>query len=127
MRRLTLAAALALGSVAVQAAGPPPRSVVFFGSWSAFLDDPAKATIADAVVQAKQNPGLHITLKGYASTVGSNAANELLARLRAQIVLDELVADGVSADRISMSAFGPTNYALDPLESRRVEIAFTAP
>jgi outer membrane protein OmpA-like peptidoglycan-associated protein len=66
-----------------------------------------------------------VVVTGYASTIGSAEANTLLSRLRARVVVDALVADGVAADRISLGAVGATSFALDPVQSRRVEIALT--
>jgi outer membrane protein OmpA-like peptidoglycan-associated protein len=124
MRRVFLSAILLLaaGGIAV-AAGPRPRIVVFFQSWSAKLDEAAEQAIRSAAEWAKQHPQASVTVIGYASTVGGAQANEDLSRLRAQIVSDTLVADGVAPARIRRRALGPVDYALDPQETRRVEIA----
>lgn len=124
MRRLLPVAVLLLWAAAASAADLPPRSTVFFGSWSALIDDPARAAIGHIASLAKANPSLKLTVVGYASTIGSAEANTLLSRLRAQMVVDELVADGVPADHITVGSVGATNFAIDPVQSRRVEIAF---
>ncbi len=116
------AALLLMLSAAALAAGPR-HIVVFFGSWSARLDDPAMKAIQGAADWAKQHPDKPLTVIGYASTVGGSQANEDLSKLRAQIVSDTLVADGVPADRIRRRALGAVDYTLDPQETRRVEIA----
>lgn len=107
-------------------AAEPLRTVVYFSSWSALIDKPARDAIAALADKAKAAPAARVALTGYASTVGSAPANTLLAQLRAQVVLDELLADGVPAARIAVRAVGPTSFALDPLESRRVEIVLGA-
>jgi OOP family OmpA-OmpF porin len=122
MRRLFLLAALTLVA-GTAAADPLPHIVVFFNAWSARLDPAAMQAIQDAADWAKQHPDAPLTVIGYASSVGSVAANHDLARLRAQIVTDTLVADGVAASRIRHAARGPVDFTLDPEEARRVEIA----
>lgn len=123
---LLAAGLLAAGQVAF-AAEPSPRIVVFFQSWSAKLDDAAMRSIQSAADWAKQHPQASLVVVGYASTVGSVSANKDLSRLRAQIVSDTLVTDGVPAERIHHRALGPMDYALDPQETRRVEISLGEP
>jgi outer membrane protein OmpA-like peptidoglycan-associated protein len=124
MRRLLPFAAALLCATVAAAADAPPRSTVFFGSWSALIDKSAHDSIAHVADIAKASPALRLTVIGFASTIGSTTANTLLSRLRAQVVVDELVADGVAADRIDVGAVGATSFALDPVQSRRVEIGF---
>jgi cytochrome c oxidase subunit II len=125
MRRAVLGLAVLLFATSVEVrAAEPEHTVVYFPSWSAFIGKSARLAIAKVAAAAKAHPGGpgHIELTGYASTVGSVQANTLLAQLRAQVVLDELVADGVPADHVMLRSVGATNFVLDPLESRRVEI-----
>ena len=57
----------------------------------------------------------------YADQLGSTEANRTLTRLRAQVVRDTLVADGVPSNRIILQPKGAQGG--DPgVESRRVEI-----
>ena len=128
MRRAVLGlAVLLLMPLADVRAAEPPHTIVYFPSWSAYIGRPALKDIADMAAAAKAHPGDRLELVGYASTVGTVAANTLLAQLRAQVVFDALVEDGVPADRITMRSVGATNFVLDPLESRRVEITLGAP
>ena len=103
------------------------KAVVFFGSWSADIDDSAQAAIADAASWSKDHPKAVIRVEGYASTVGSKKANILLADLRAQVVVDALEAAGVAPRLIRQSGHGPHPYVDTPLEARRVEIVLRAP
>jgi outer membrane protein OmpA-like peptidoglycan-associated protein len=130
MRRwlpIIASAAALLAAATVARAADQQHAVVYFSSWSALIDQPAHDAIATIAAAARQSPADRIALTGYASTVGSTAANTLLAQLRAQMVLDELVADGVAPDRITQRALGATNFVLDPIESRRVEITLGEP
>ncbi len=123
MRRLLLPAVLLAACAAAVAAEKRPHVLVFFQSWSAKLDDAAAQAIQSAAEWAKQHPDAKLVVVGYASTVGSNRANQDVSQLRAQIVSDTLVADGVAPARIRRRALGPVDYTLDPQETRRVEIS----
>jgi outer membrane protein OmpA-like peptidoglycan-associated protein len=116
---LLVAASAAFGTAH---ADGPARFVVYFGSWSALIEPKAQQIVAAAVAAAKQNAAAPLRVTGYASTVGSVAANTLLSQLRAQVVNDELVAEGVDAGRITLTATGPTSFVVEPVESRRVVI-----
>lgn len=124
--RPLLALAVLLAGAPVGHAAGLPHVVVFFQSWSANLDDAATHAIQTAADWAKQHPQDTVTVLGFASPVGSNAANQDLSRLRAQIVSDTLVADGVPVERIQRRALGPLPDANDEQEARRVEIALGA-
>ncbi|MEJ0017413.1 MAG: OmpA family protein [Acetobacteraceae bacterium] len=123
---LLLVMCAAIGS-ARAAETPPQRFVVFFQEWSAAIDDPATDVIRQAAAWAKSHPGDVAHVNGFASTIGSRAANILLADLRAQVVVDLLVADGLDAKRVRQRGHGPVKYALSPTESRRVEISVGRP
>jgi len=109
-----------------QAAGPPAQSfVVYFSEWSAAMDDSAQAIVTHAADYAKEHPRAAVAVNGFASTIGSRKANDLLADLRAQVVVDQLVTDGIQENRIRQRGHGPKQYALTPQESRRVEVSIT--
>jgi outer membrane protein OmpA-like peptidoglycan-associated protein len=115
---LLLAAATAPGTARAETA----RFIVFFGSWSALIEPAAQQVVAAAAAAAKQDATAPISITGYASTVGGAEANKLLSQLRAQMVSDELVADGIDANRIVLTATGATNFMIEPVESRRALI-----
>jgi outer membrane protein OmpA-like peptidoglycan-associated protein len=133
MRRLTAICLVSLMSVAVhsartQAADPVPtqKVVVYFQEWSAAFDDAATATIAKAADYAKKHPGLPVRVAGFADPTGSKQANVLMSELRAQVVVDQLVEDGVPARSIGQVGRGSVQFALTSQESRRVEISVGA-
>ena len=125
MHRLGLALLLCVAATgSLRAAdSPPPKFVVYFQEWSAALDDPAQSVISQAAEWMKSHPGGVAHVNGFASTVGSRQANILLADLRAQIVVDQMVSDGLAAMRIKQRGHGPVPFALTAQESRRVEIS----
>ncbi|GBR02103.1 OmpA family protein [Acetobacter oeni] len=103
------------------AAGPGRQYVVFFGSGSTALDDPAKNVVAEAAAWSAKRPDLTVEVEGYARNGGDLSADELLAIDRAKVVAQQLVADGVPARRILQKPRAPSNSE-GVVGSRRVEI-----
>lgn len=124
MRRIVFLFLLCFALARADAAEPPAQKfVVFFQEWSARLDDSALAVISRAGDYAKVNPGVAVHVEGFADPTGSRKANALLTDLRAQVVMDQLQADGVPAVRIQGRGHGAVHFALSSQESRRVEIS----
>lgn len=126
MRRWFLLLAMCGLAAPALAAQPAPqggqRFIVFFQEWSAGLDQPALATIAAAAQAAERAPTAAIDVTGYADPLGSVQANIYLTETRAQVVTDQLAADGVARSRIQQHAKGKVPYALSSQESRRVVV-----
>jgi outer membrane protein OmpA-like peptidoglycan-associated protein len=121
MRRVfALALLLGLGACADQ--GPRQTFLVFFEEWSAQIGPQAQGSIAASADYAKRHPNGAITVVGFADPTGSAQANIDISRLRAQVVTDALVANGVDPARITRQARGATSFEQSSLESRRVEI-----
>ena len=121
-----LAAALLSATVVTGAhAAPQPVGVVYFTQWSALLDDAATTAISNIAKDMASKPG-KITVTGYADTTGSNEANDLLSKLRAQMVIDLLKTDGVAANRLKRADKGATPDIGGLNESRRVLITLDA-
>lgn len=123
MRRLLplLILGLLAGTAHAQSA---PNYVVFFQEWSAALDHAAQGVIKRAAGWAKSHPQTPIQITGAADTTGSQRANALLSQLRAQMVVDQLVADGVDEQRITQSGVGSVPSAMSTQQARRVQISF---
>lgn len=125
VRRSLVTGVLLLATVAAgcvrQPVDTPPKSVVFFNSFSADLDGPANGVIREFARDALTAPNRPITVLGYADAAGSPEANRMLSALRAKVVTDALVGQGIAANRITQRPRGATDT--DPgIESRRVEI-----
>jgi outer membrane protein OmpA-like peptidoglycan-associated protein len=103
------------------------RYVVFFKGSSATLADPADAVVVAAAEWAKKHPGMPVVVASYADPYGSQKASADFTRLRAQVVIDGLIGNGVPAARIQRNAIGSVNYQIDAQESRRVEITVGIP
>jgi outer membrane protein OmpA-like peptidoglycan-associated protein len=102
---------------------PAQKFVVFFQSWSAAIDESAQAVISHTADWLKSHPGNVAHVNGFASTIGGRQANILLADLRAQLVVDQLVSDGIDLRRVLQRGHGPVKFELTAQESRRVEIS----
>ena len=127
-RRLPLLAlVLGFAGCSLLHLGPPgaegQKYVIFFQPFSANLDDAAQGALKAASASALDHPSVPVYVAGFASPIGSTAANAALSKTRAQVVADGLVADGVPATRIKRRALGEVDYTLDPIEARRVEIS----
>ncbi|MCW8087839.1 OmpA family protein [Roseococcus sp. MDT2-1-1] len=121
---LTAAPTVPVAAAATPAlSAPTGRSAlpVFFSSWSADIDNPAKEALRELAELAKERPSARLRILGYTSPRGTDEANSLLARLRARVVYDFLVAEGVPANRLRRVNRGPT-AGMGDLESRRVEV-----
>ena len=119
-RILPIAAALLGLSYSAARADLPPVTIVFFVEWSGALDDAADAIIKQAADAALKRPSERIVVTGYADRKGGKQADLYLSELRAQMVVDTLVADGVPASRIRMVAAGA--MPVTGVIGRRVEI-----
>jgi outer membrane protein OmpA-like peptidoglycan-associated protein len=105
-----------------------PATPVFFQEWSSALDSSALTAIAQAAKVANAEPGAKVIVTGAADTLGSAQANKYLSETRAQVVADQLVADGVEASRIKTKSIGETEApgvtsGMPAQFSRRVTIA----
>lgn len=87
--------------------------------------------IAEVAKFLKKYPETSVLLEGHASAVGNASYNKTLSKKRADDVADELIKDGVSADRISTIGLGEerlkneANTASAHAENRRVEAHVT--
>jgi outer membrane protein OmpA-like peptidoglycan-associated protein len=134
-RRAALAALMMLGLtgcgifqekptsyVAQQYKPAMPTFLVFFSPWSSTLDAAGLQAAATAAAAAQKDPAATVNVIGFASTVGPEADNMILARQRADAVHGQLIADGVSPDRVIAMSRGATTYQFTAQEARRVEI-----
>ena len=127
-RSLALAVLMLLASVTIRAADAAEARtfVLYFSSWSALIEPPAEQIIAAAAAAAKEDAAAPGRVPGDASTDGRVEAHTRLTQLRARVVSDALVSDGVDAKRITLTAVGPTPFLVAPVESRRAVIAVGA-
>lgn len=113
-----------------QAAPPGERLQVYFAFDSAKLTPESRQAIASAASDIKARAGGRIEIDGHADRAGSEPYNEQLSQARAQAVRQELVAEGVPAQRITTRAYGertpavPTPDGVAQPENRRTVVEF---
>lgn len=86
------------------------------------LKPEAKAILDNVAGIMKENPGMKITVNGYASREGNPQANQVLSDKRAATVVDYLVSKGVAPDCLKASGLNtsdPISKELSP--NRRID------
>jgi outer membrane protein OmpA-like peptidoglycan-associated protein len=100
----------------------PPRYLVYFDEFSAYLSPRAKETIALVVSKAKAAGAKAITVQARASATGTPQTNMYLAQTRSSIVADQLEADGIAKSMIKQQPIGQTGSRDPSVFNRRVDI-----
>jgi OOP family OmpA-OmpF porin len=98
--------------------GCPPTGIVIRGDeWAvqgqilfdvnkADLKPQAKDLLGRAVTFLKNNPQYHVEIQGHTDATGPKAWNDTLSQMRADSVLEFLVASGVDSSRLTARGFG---------------------
>jgi len=105
---------------------------VYFASSSAWIKEREKKKIKESarLILNSKNVTQGLTVGGYADLRGNAAYNRRLSLKRAEAVRDQLIKEGVPAERLSVKHFGEdtSKTAKKNLwKSRRVEISLTLP
>ncbi|MEI9941010.1 MAG: OmpA family protein [Pseudomonadota bacterium] len=82
---------------------------VKFGFGKHDIEGDAHAEIRKVSTFMKQYPSVKVTVEGYTDDTGPADFNRQLSKERADAVIAALVADGVSAGRLSSAAYGETH------------------
>jgi outer membrane protein OmpA-like peptidoglycan-associated protein len=78
--------------------------VVYFRNGSAAIEPKYKTQLQQLAAQAKDTNGYMVQVQGYASAVGSNAANQKLSMSRADAVTAELQQGGIAPPNVVVPA-----------------------
>lgn len=103
------------------------RNPIVFGSNSADLDPVSGATIDSVAALLEQFPTARVEVQGYTDSDGEEDTNLALSAQRAEVVLQQLVARGIGADRLESQGFGEANPVASndtrdgKAENRRIE------
>jgi len=103
------------------------RSILFDSGKASFKKE------TDQVLQAmtaifKEYPKADFSIEGHTDSQGPKASNQALSDRRANAVRDYLIANGISADRLSAAGFGESTPIANNKtrsgrkENRRVEV-----
>lgn len=93
------------------------RLLVYFDFDRATLQPTSRIDLTRAVDWMKANPTVKVELAGHTDNVGAKDYNRRLSRERAQAVLDYLVGQGVSPQRLSAQGYGMN----EPIASNETE------
>ena len=89
----------------------PINFTVYFDYDKSNLTSQAQTLVSEAASRALENDVDTVVVQGNTDTSGGSAYNQALSERRGRAVRDALIANGVSADRIRVEAFGETNPA----------------
>ena len=100
--------------------------VIYFERDAYKVDDAYHPMLQAHARRMKNTPALRMRVQAHADRVGSSEYNRALSQKRAEMVMRELVALGVPADRIEIAGMGEARRG--PQEStasdRRVELIY---
>ena len=99
-----------------------PIGTVYFDVNQAALPANGVQSLSSVIEYLKANPGATAVVSGYHDPAGNPAANEELAKNRADAVRSSLVAAGIEESRIEMLKPIVTEGEGPPEEARRVEV-----
>lgn len=99
-----------------------------FDTGKSIIRDDSKPIIDQIVEMMRSNPDLKIGVEGHTDNVGTSASNKTLSEARAKSVVAAIIAQGISADRLSPAGFGQDRPIADNsteegrAQNRRVEL-----
>jgi len=85
---------------------PPLEATIPFGEGGFALSPDAERVLADVLASDQFAEGWPIVLRGHTDSVGHDEANLRASRRRAEAVVEWLIENGVSEDRIEIIALG---------------------
>ena len=92
--------------------------MVTFAFDSAQLDSSARAAVDTQVAWLRRHPGIRMSVTGHADLVGPDDYNYRLGLRRARAVVDYMVANGISRNRLDELVSRGENDPLIPTEQR---------
>ncbi|GAA4245254.1 OmpA family protein [Winogradskyella psychrotolerans] len=101
---------------------------ILFNSGKATFQKQTDKVLQSMVAIFKEYPQANFSLEGHTDSDGSKSMNQALSERRANAVRDYLIANGISADRLTAAGFGESNPIASnktragKKENRRVEV-----
>jgi len=101
---------------------------ILFNSGRATFQKQTNQVLQSMVAIFKEYPKASFSLEGHTDSDGSKSSNQALSERRANAVRDYLIANGISADRLTASGFGESTpiasnrTSAGKKENRRVEV-----
>jgi len=90
---------------------------IFFDTDSYALLEKSKSELERLVDFLKLNPSIKISISGHTDNQGDEKSNRILSENRAKAVVNYLIKEGISSERLSSAGFGATN----PIDSNQTE------
>ena len=103
-----------------------------FDTNSSALTATAKGRLAEAVRTLNQNPQMRVRVEGHTDSTGEESYNQFLSERRAKAVVQYLIDQGISANRLESRGYGearpvaPNNTMQGRASNRRVDFAVIA-
>jgi outer membrane protein OmpA-like peptidoglycan-associated protein len=107
---------------------PPAQFTLFFIEAKDEFTDESKKIVDGVFTEIAKRPIPDVIVIGHTDSVGSDAANDVLSRQRAEVVRAAFIARGLSADKVVTIGRGkrdlavPTGDGVAEPRNRRVEI-----
>jgi outer membrane protein OmpA-like peptidoglycan-associated protein len=107
---------------------PPAQFTLFFVEGKDEFTDESKKIVDSVFAEIAKRPVPDVIVIGHTDTVGNDAANDALSRLRAEVVRNAFVARGLAADKVVVIGRGKRELAVatgdgvSEARNRRVEI-----
>lgn len=95
---------------------------ILFDSGSAVVPSDTSARLSGVLGTLGADPAARVRVSGFHDASGDAAANEALAKQRAEAIQQWLVVNGVTADRITLDKPAQTTGSGDADEARRVDV-----
>ncbi len=94
---------------------------VVFEDGSAELSESSVQTLSDLAIVINAHPGVVVAVAGHTDAGGSATQNQQVSLQRATVVVEELVARGVSVNRLTVLGYGDALPEEGSEPSRRIE------
>ncbi|WP_225583611.1 OmpA family protein [Pseudoxanthomonas sp. PXM02] len=95
---------------------------ILFDSGSAVVPSDTSARLSGVLGTLAADPATQARVSGFHDASGDAAANEALAKQRAEAIQQWLVVNGVAAERITLDKPAQTTGSGDADEARRVDV-----
>ncbi len=95
---------------------------ILFDSGSAVVPADTSARLSGVLGTLGADPGKRVRVSGFHDASGDAAANEALAKQRAEVIQQWLVVNGVAMERITLDKPAQTTGGGDADEARRVDV-----
>ncbi len=82
---------------------------IYFANNSYEINEVARQVLLEFAIYLKQNKDLIIEINGFTDNIGNKLDNQLLSENRARAVCNLILAQGISASRVSYNGFGENN------------------